>query len=141
MSVCNLQVYLTKDLLGEYYLAAHIFMTFVCISGIMFNVQGMRFYSECLKRLIEEEKFKKELKEVNAKFYDVFDNMCSNEMTFSKICKKQFAPIIPSSTVMKWKKGNSDDIIIGYWSEDNSPYTITCPHQLRNLLVKLQNNL
>jgi len=108
---------------------------------MLLNVQDIRFYNECIKRILEKEKFDKKIKEINNKFYLVFDNMCSNEMSFSKICKDQFAPIIPSDTVKKWKKGNKSNLIIGRWSEDNSPYEIKCPAQLRDTLVKLQNNL
>lgn len=36
---------------------------------------------------------------------------------------------------------NQERIIIGHWAEDNSTYEITCPHQLRDLLIEMQNAL
>lgn len=37
--------------------------------------------------------------------------------------------------------GGHENEIQGYWAEDNSTFTITCPAQLRDLLVELQNVL
>ena len=36
---------------------------------------------------------------------------------------------------------SADNTIIGRWAEDNSTYLITCPHQLRDLLIEMQNAL
>jgi len=41
----------------------------------------------------------------------------------------------------KWKPGLEKDIINGYWAEDGSFYIIDCPHQLRDMLIQLQNQL
>jgi hypothetical protein len=42
----------------------------------------------------------------------------------------------------KWKAAEGDEgRIIGTWCEDGSTYVISCPHQLRPLLIALQNNL
>lgn len=42
----------------------------------------------------------------------------------------------------QWQACEEDPThIIGYWAEDNSEYTISCPHQLRDNIIKLQNNL
>lgn len=40
-----------------------------------------------------------------------------------------------------WKAGRTQDEIIGQWAEDGSEYKITCPHQLRDLLVAMQTRL
>jgi hypothetical protein len=40
---------------------------------------------------------------------------------------------------MKWIAGDKDNHITGYWGEDYSMYTIICPHQLRDLLIEMQN--
>jgi len=49
-----------------------------------------------------------------------------------------YAPIV-------WEKYDAhpekNDTIIGYWAEDNSPYYITCPHQLRDLFLKALNEI
>ena len=43
---------------------------------------------------------------------------------------------------MRWQKSTKgSDIIDGHWAEDNSTYSITCPEQLRDLLVAMQNDL
>lgn len=40
----------------------------------------------------------------------------------------------------KWKTDkNRSDLIIGYWAEDDNPYEITVPCQLREEIVYLQN--
>jgi len=138
--ICNTIVYfLNKPV--NYLVPDFMYVTGLSLIGIIINIQDMRFYTECIKRILEKEKFERRLREVSSKFYTVFDDMCSKEMSFSKICKKQYAPIIPSDTVMKWQKSNDPNTIIGYWAEDNSPYEIICPEQLRDMLVKLQNNL
>lgn len=36
---------------------------------------------------------------------------------------------------------DSNNAIIGRWAEDNSTYTVTCPHQLRDMLIEMQNAL
>jgi hypothetical protein len=42
----------------------------------------------------------------------------------------------------EWVAHHEDaNIIIGYWAEDDSPYEITVPHQLRSTILKLQNTL
>ena len=41
----------------------------------------------------------------------------------------------------KWKASRySPDTIIGYWAEDGNEYEVTVPAQLRDMLVKLQND-
>ena len=40
-----------------------------------------------------------------------------------------------------WKPKEAPDRIGGCWAEDFSPFEITVPHQLRDLLVDLQNDL
>jgi len=37
--------------------------------------------------------------------------------------------------------GISNNEIFGFWAEDGCYYKITCPHQLRNNLIQLQNQL
>jgi hypothetical protein len=42
----------------------------------------------------------------------------------------------------KWiEDGTSKNNIFGFWAEDGSFYIIDCPTQLRELLVKMQNQL
>lgn len=41
----------------------------------------------------------------------------------------------------KWEAAKEPDEIIGYWAEDNNPYTIRVPAQLRNMIVEMQNCL
>ncbi len=41
----------------------------------------------------------------------------------------------------KWVEGTEPDAIVGRWAEDNSMYTVTVPHQLRESLIQLQNHL
>ena len=41
----------------------------------------------------------------------------------------------------EWKAGSKPDEIEGYWTEDNSRYTITIPEQLRDLLLAAQNSI
>ena len=41
----------------------------------------------------------------------------------------------------KWEPGLEQDVICGFWAEDNSLYTINCPYQLRDIIVKLQHKL
>lgn len=36
---------------------------------------------------------------------------------------------------------SKDNEIIGHWAEDNSTYEVTCPYQLRDLLIEIQNAL
>lgn len=49
--------------------------------------------------------------------------------------------IKPLTNPYKEYKIISDGIIEGYWNEDNSPFQITCPHQLQDLFLFLLNNL
>ena len=49
----------------------------------------------------------------------------------------QFAALLHE----KWWAGKDPDQITGTWAEDGSIYEIRCPHQLRDLLVELQNRL
>lgn len=44
-------------------------------------------------------------------------------------------------TWSRWAAGSEIDEIVGHWAEDNSRYEITCPHQLRDLLIEMQNIL
>lgn len=45
-------------------------------------------------------------------------------------------------TWSKWVAApNQERVIIGHWAEDNSTYDITCPPQLRDLLIEMQNAL
>lgn len=40
----------------------------------------------------------------------------------------------------KWEEDpHEENIIIGYWAEDNSKYTIDVPKQLRHLIIRIQN--
>lgn len=41
----------------------------------------------------------------------------------------------------KWWAGSDPDQITGTWAEDGSWYEIRCPHQLRDLLIEMQNRL
>ena len=40
-----------------------------------------------------------------------------------------------------WTAGSEADEIVGRWAEDNSAYYISCPEQLRDLLIEIQNAL
>lgn len=53
------------------------------------------------------------------------------------------APITPDNySIEKWKKDkNQSNRIIGTWSEDGLEYEITCPPQIRNCIIAMQNNL
>lgn len=41
----------------------------------------------------------------------------------------------------QWNPKHSTDGISGTWVEDGSSYTLTCPEQLRELLINLQHTL
>lgn len=49
--------------------------------------------------------------------------------------------IKPLTNPCKRYRSRGKGIIEGYWNEDNSPFTITCPEQLQSLLLKVLNNL
>jgi hypothetical protein len=36
---------------------------------------------------------------------------------------------------------DSKNIILGRWSEDNTPYSITVPYQIRDQILELQNTM
>ena len=116
----------------------------LCAYMILSNAQDVKYKSLALVRLIEKEKFKEKLRIANNKFYKVFDNMCcdNNSLKEKLICRDLFVPIVPSSNVKKWERDPYNaSRIIGYWPEDGSIYEITCPNQLRDILIKLQNSL
>ena len=127
------------------YLLIYMFFVLVtlCSHMVVGNLQDIRYKTLAILRLLEKEKFETKLNDINSKFYKIFDNMCcDNSYLKEKIpCKNILAPIVPSSTVKNWRPHKNENKIIGYWAEDFSPYIITCPYQLRDLLIKLQNNL
>jgi hypothetical protein len=41
----------------------------------------------------------------------------------------------------KWEAGMTGEDITGQWAEDGSKYAVKVPHQLRDLLVQMQNEL
>lgn len=41
----------------------------------------------------------------------------------------------------RWEKGESAGSIVGHWAEDESPYYLSVPPQLRELLLGMQNTL
>lgn len=40
-----------------------------------------------------------------------------------------------------WVPGNKTDEIIGCWPEDDNKYVMNVPYQLRDQIIKLQNNI
>lgn len=56
---------------------------------------------------------------------------------------KQVKPVdyFSAITWSPWIAGTTEDEIVGEWAEDGSHYTIKCPHQLRDLLIEMQNRL
>lgn len=137
-------VIIKSNYINNYYWYTYCVSLVLCLHMILANVQDVRYKSLALARLIEKEKFQSKLKIANNKFYTIFDNMCCNNSSLKsqELCKDLLSPIVPSRTVKKWKRDPFDNTkIIGYWAEDFKPYSITCPHQLRDIVIKLQNSL
>lgn len=51
-----------------------------------------------------------------------------------------FSPITWSPWVPNTEP-DSENEIVGFWAEDSSKYKVTCPHQIRGLLIEMQNSL
>jgi hypothetical protein len=50
--------------------------------------------------------------------------------------------IIDYPGIAKWKKHpTKPDVLIGTWAEDCNEYEITCPVQLRDAIIEMQNTL
>jgi len=55
------------------------------------------------------------------------------------IFKPDHSPITWSGG--NYEKGTEEDVIVGHWAEDSSPYEITLPYQLRDIMISLLNTL
>lgn len=53
------------------------------------------------------------------------------------------APIVPHEPfIAKWKAHpTKSNVIIGTWAEDQNEYEVTCPYQLRESIILMQNEL
>ena len=75
---------------------------------------------------------------------NIFHNKIKTDEQYCREIKDKLAAIFPSDTglIKLWEADPYDKTkIVGFWAEDNSPYEITVPYQLRDMIIKMQHQL